>query len=234
MNVTDTHDLSGCPMADLDGAYVLGALSAAERIRYEAHLPTCPTCPAAIQEMAGLPGLLARVPVEQVIDPPQPPQTLWPRLVAEAAKERRRNRWRTALTSLAAAACVAALVVAGWLVVNNPPTSQAPSVPVAQAVPFAPVHGETAVSASAALEQVAWGTRIVMTCYSSSPAYASGEPFTLFVTLRDGTTLPASASWKPVLNKHLRIEGDVYVQKAQIAALEVRSEDGQPLLRLNL
>ena len=73
-----------------------------------------------------------------------------------------------------------------------------------------------------------------MTCYSGSPAYASGRPFTLFVTLRDGTTLPASASWKPVPNKQLRIEGDVYVQKAQIAALEVRSEDGQPLLRLKL
>jgi hypothetical protein len=173
-------------------------------------------------------------PVEQVIDPPQPPQTLWPRLVAGAAKERRRNRWHTTLTSLAAAACVVALVVAGWLVVKNPPTSKAPSVPTAQAIPFTPVNGENSVSASASLQQVAWGTRIVMTCYSGSPAYASGRPFTLFVTLRDGTTLPASASWKPVPNKQLRIEGDVYVQKAQIAALEVRSEDGQPLLRLKL
>ena len=234
MNVTDTRDPNGCPMADLDGAYVLGALSAAERIRYEAHLPTCPTCPAAIQEMAGLPGLLARVPVEQVIDPPQPPQTLWPRLVAEAAKERRRNRWRTALTSLAAAACVAALVVGGWFVVQNPPTSKAPSVPAAQAIPFTPVDGENGVSASASLQEVAWGTRIVMTCYSGSPTYAGDKPFTLFVILQDGRTMPATASWKPIPNKWLRIEGDVWVEKAQIAALEVRSQAGQPLLRLKL
>jgi hypothetical protein len=232
--VTDPHDPNGCVMADLDGAYVLGALSAPERIRYEAHLPTCPTCRAAVQEMAGLPGLLARVPAEQVIDPPQPPQTLWPRLVAEAAKERRRNRWRMAWTSLAAAACVAALVVAGWVVVHNPPTSKAPTVPVAQTVPFAPVNGESGVSASASLEQVAWGTRIVMICYAEGPAYGADRPFTLFVTLRDGTTLPASASWKPIPNKHLRIEGDVYVQKAQIASLEVRSPEGRPILRLKL
>ena len=234
MTVTEPHDLNACPMADFDGAYVLGALSATERIRYEAHLPTCLTCRTAVQEMAGLPGLLARVPVEQVINPPQPPTTLWPRLVAEAAKDRRRNRWRTALTSLAAAACVIALVVAGWLVVSNPPTSKAPSVHVGQAMPFAPVDGENGVSASASLQQVAWGTRIVMTCYSDSPAYASDKPFTLFVTLRDGSTLPASASWKPILNKQLRIEGDVYVQKAQIAKLEVRAPDGQTILRLKL
>ena len=107
--------------------------------------------------------------------------------------------------------------------------------PVAgQAMPFAPVDGENGVSASASLQQVAWGTRIVMTCYSDSPAYASDKPFTLFVTLRDGSTLPASASWKPILNKQLRIEGDVYVQKAQIAKLEVRAPDGQTILRLKL
>lgn len=234
MIITDPHDPTGCAMADLDGAYVLGALSAMERIRYEAHLPTCPTCQAAVQEMAGLPGLLARVPVDQVIDPPQPPQTLWPRLVAEAAKERRRNRWRMALTSLAAAACVAALVVAGWVVVQHPPTSNAPSVAAAKALPFTPIDRESGVSASASLQQVAWGTRIVMTCYSNSPAYGSDRPFTLFVTLRDGTTLPASASWKPLPNKHLRIEGDVYVQKAQIATLEVRADDGLTVLRLRL
>jgi predicted anti-sigma-YlaC factor YlaD len=221
-------------MADLDGAYVLGALSAAERVRYEAHLPTCPTCRAAVQEMAGLPGLLARVPVEQVIEPPQPPQTLWPRLVAEAAKDRRRTRWRTAFVGLAAAACVAALVIAGWVVVHNPPTSKAPSVPLAQSLPFTPVNSESGVTASASLQQVTWGTRIVMKCYSDSPAYAGDKPFTLFVILRDGRTLPATASWKPIPNKQLRIEGDVWVQKAQIAALEVRAQDGHPLLRLKL
>jgi putative zinc finger protein len=234
VNVIDPHDPNGCPMSDLDGAYVLGALPAAERVRYEAHLPTCPTCREAIQELAGLPGLLARVPVEQVVDPPQPPQTLWPRLVAEAARDRRRSRWHSALTSLAVAACVAVLVIAGWVVVHNPPTSKAPGVPVARMLPFVPVDGESGVTASASLQEVSWGTRIVMTCYSDSPAYAGDKPFTLFVILRDGRTLPATASWKPILNKQLRIEGDIWVQKAQIAALEVRSQEGQPLLRLKL
>ncbi|WP_345711797.1 anti-sigma factor family protein, partial [Kineococcus glutinatus] len=44
------------------GPYVLGALSSAERIAFEEHLPGCARCRAALEELAGLPGLLSRVP----------------------------------------------------------------------------------------------------------------------------------------------------------------------------
>jgi len=70
-----------------DAAYVLGALSPPERSAFEAHLRTCTSCAAGVTALAGLPGLLAKVPLEQVIDPaPVPlPQTLLPRLLREVA-----------------------------------------------------------------------------------------------------------------------------------------------------
>ena len=33
-----------CELAHLDGAYVLGALSPAERLAFERHLPSCAAC----------------------------------------------------------------------------------------------------------------------------------------------------------------------------------------------
>ena len=53
--------------AHWDAAYVLGALSAAERQEYEDHLTSCPSCRDAVAELAGMPGLLARVPTGEVL-----------------------------------------------------------------------------------------------------------------------------------------------------------------------
>ena len=47
--------------AQWDAAYMLGALSPADRREYEEHLAGCPTCQAAVSELAALPGLLAQV-----------------------------------------------------------------------------------------------------------------------------------------------------------------------------
>ena len=51
----------GCEYAHDDGAYVLGALSPAERAAYERHLSTCSACREAVAEIAVLPGLLGRL-----------------------------------------------------------------------------------------------------------------------------------------------------------------------------
>jgi len=55
-----------CPFSRQDGAYLLGALSPQERRTYEEHLANCPICSAALSEVAGLPGLLVRLPAEAV------------------------------------------------------------------------------------------------------------------------------------------------------------------------
>ena len=82
------------------------------------------------------------------------------------------------------------------------------------------------------MQQVAWGTRIVMQCFGDGKGY-SNRPYLLVVVLRDGTAI-TSAYWRGVPGKTLRIEGDVYQARAQIAAVEVRNQDGIALLRLTL
>ncbi len=50
------------------GPYVLGALPPENRRDFEAHLDTCADCRAEVQEFAGLPGLLSRLPADDVTD----------------------------------------------------------------------------------------------------------------------------------------------------------------------
>ncbi len=92
-----------------DAAYVLGALSPTERVAYEAHLTGCPSCSGAVTELAGLPGLLAKVPLEEVTAPPAAPlpETLLPGLLREVGARRRRRRRVAALSAAAAAVVIA-------------------------------------------------------------------------------------------------------------------------------
>ncbi len=69
--------------ADWDAAYVLGALSSAERRDFERHLHSCPRCTEAVSELAGIPGLLARVDPDDVaallaVDAPNAPSRTAP------------------------------------------------------------------------------------------------------------------------------------------------------------
>jgi len=98
-----------CEFAHLDAVYVLGSLSASERAEYERHLPGCQECSRAVRELAGLPGLLSKVPLE-VVEPPgehEPaPETLLPAVVSEARRSQRRRRGAIAAIVAAAAAIV--------------------------------------------------------------------------------------------------------------------------------
>ena len=58
-----------CDLADRDASYVLGALSPAERKEFEQHLAVCEGCARNVRELAGLPGLLARVDRAVLEDP---------------------------------------------------------------------------------------------------------------------------------------------------------------------
>lgn len=131
-----------CPFVRDDGAYVLGALTPAERLDFERHLADCPDCRRRVQELAGLTGLLARV-SPQVLeeqsadDAPPVPGSLLSSLVGDVRRERRRRHWLVA--GLAAAAVVAGAAVgalgsgivgvdsAGGPEATSPTASPAPS-----------------------------------------------------------------------------------------------------------
>jgi len=116
--------------------YLDGDLSDAERRALERHLNACPTCTAALDE-------LARV-VERARElPGQPPAAdLWPGIAARigpgapplpVAPAGKRRRWSFSFPELAAA-CLAAAVVSGggvWFLASRSPGSPIPTQPVA-------------------------------------------------------------------------------------------------------
>ncbi|MCX2955366.1 anti-sigma factor family protein [Lentzea sp. NEAU-D7] len=100
------------PFREWDGAYVLGSLSTAERLAYEEHLAQCASCEREVCGLAGITGLLSRVPeawaVQSLGTDPEVPATVLPRLVRAV---RRRRRVVTAATVLVAAVTGAVLGV---------------------------------------------------------------------------------------------------------------------------
>ena len=88
------------------GAYVVGALDAAERRTAEEHLAGCPDCAAELAEFRGLTAQLDRVPADEVTPEPVVASPELFARVAAAARPPVRRRWL-------AAAAAGTLFVAG-------------------------------------------------------------------------------------------------------------------------
>jgi hypothetical protein len=225
-----------CEFHHDDAAYVLGALSPAERQLFERHLADCDACATAVRELAGLPGLLARVD-PTVLDSPsgEVPPTLLPRLVGAVRRERRRQRW-AAVGAAAAAAVVAG--VGATVVVNavtdNPSTVATP--PVGQEM--VPVGG-TPIHADLALESVPWGTRLSLSCSypaddgdgDESYVPAPGASYALVVRTREGT-VEQVATWHSLEGRTMQLVAATQAARDDIASVEIRTSDGVPVLTL--
>jgi predicted anti-sigma-YlaC factor YlaD len=74
------------------GAYLLGALSRADRALADAHLRTCATCRAEVCSMSSLPGLLSRVPKTDISRLADPSPKLLERAPSVVAEQRQHNR----------------------------------------------------------------------------------------------------------------------------------------------
>lgn len=100
------------PFREWDGAYVLGSLSTADRLAYEQHLAQCASCEREVCGLAGVTGLLSRVPeawaVQSLGTDPEVPAAVLPRLVRTV---RRRHLVVAAATVLVAAVTGAVLAV---------------------------------------------------------------------------------------------------------------------------
>lgn len=211
------------------GPYVLGALSPAERERFVAHLPGCRSCSEAVEQLAGLPGLLARVPLEDVValDAPGdagPPATLLPDLLRRAARERRRRRWAVGALAAAAAAAVVVALVLGLSRGPDPASATSAERPMQALV-------STPITATVGLEPVAWGTRVDLHCaYAGSSA--GRLPYALVLTDRSGRT-ETVGTWTALPGRDATLAGATSWPRAQITAVEVRTLDGLAVLRLD-
>jgi hypothetical protein len=229
-----------CEFAHLDGSYVLGALSPAERQQFEEHLAGCPQCARAVRELAGLPGLLGRVDPEILELPPEAPRvpdTLLPALVREVRRTQRRRLLVTGgLAAAAVTVVVGATAVFGTIGQGDrtgaaPPPSASATVPAGQ--DMAPVdYGP--VTANLAFESVAWGTRLDLTCHYAPTADGQPVPpatYALVVRTRDGHTEQV-ATWRALPGRTMQLTAATAAGRDDIASVEVRTADGRPVLKL--
>ncbi|RKR75622.1 anti-sigma factor family protein [Frondihabitans australicus] len=228
--------------ADWDAAYVLGALSPAERREFEQHLTECDECSAAVTAFAAMPGLLAALPRDEALAlldadddteaqgagsdipsgwaaPVAAAPDLLPRLASRARRTRRRRLGVTIAGAAAAAALVAGAILVPPLVTHRSPTTE---VALKAAVP-------SALAATVDFTTEHWGTSIRMNCEYYGKGEGSGSEtgdswtYGLYVTDRSGTTTRVS-TWTTGPGSDVVTTGSIDTSLSQLTRVEVRSE----------
>jgi len=225
-----------------DAAYLLGSLTSQDRAAYEAHLAECPDCRHAVNQLAGLPGLLAAVPAERARTAgdagPGLPDTLLPRLLAEVQRSRFRRRWTNALVGAAAAAVLAVVVAAGLHNLSSTDPSP-PGLPNTSVVRhLVPVSPDIPVTATARLADEPYGTLITVRCtYRGHPepqAPGNGAvTYTMVVVDKSGHSQQI-AGWAAIPGQPAVIDGSTSVPHAQIASVRILGPGRRLLLTLQL
>ncbi|WP_418057916.1 anti-sigma factor family protein [Pimelobacter simplex] len=204
------------PYADWDAAYVLGALSSAERRAYEDHVDDCARCATAVAELGMLPGLLRLVPDEDGAALLAGPEVV----PAPAAPPRRRR-------SRATAAVLAVLLVGaigiGGVVLGN----RAEEPPDSVAVTLAGV-APSPLRATVRLTPTSWGTEIAMTCTYAGD-YGDRHRYALYVVDGAGERQLVSR-WQAGPGDTARTTGSTDLAPGAIQRVELEAADGTVLL----
>jgi hypothetical protein len=238
--------------AQWDAAYVLGALSPAERREFEEHLASCPPCQAEVTELAAIPGILAQIsPADaamfsmaddsaveltetasgpapaEVIE--GPPPSLLPQMIKKVRTRRRRM--------VAAVAGIAAAVVLaiGGIAIGTGLLPLGPDAP--RRIAFAPVV-PSAITAVADVIPDNGGTQIKVECVYAEvndPRPGGGHAdYSIFVVDRSGNASDIK-EWPATPNKQMRPSGTTPLNIAEIAELQIRQTDtNEVLLRASL
>jgi hypothetical protein len=233
-------------VTEWDAAYVLGALSPAERRDYEEHLEDCDRCRAAVAELMALPGLLGRIddarafalleaePAEDAGDAgpaPADPQPSTTDLVARIRAAERSRRIRRILVSTAGLAAAAALATVLTLAI--PPLLSPTPMPDAVAS-FSSASGEAIdVDMFVKLTSADWGTRLEMDCYYHPTGDADGgygaAEYSLWVVGTDGSERSVS-TWTSTPGGEVVLDAATATPIDEISQLDLRSVDGEVVL----
>ena len=175
-----------------DAGYVLGALSADERLEFERHLEKCERCRASLAELAGIPGILAKLPVAEAIAVASVPEKqerelAFPELgIVQrlAGLEVRRSKMRTMTLAIAAAAVVVVLLGGLWASNVFAPSAQSHEMLAL---------GQNVVTAQLSVMPEEYGSRIVWSCqYSAAWGDKCSYDLVVIDTAGAATTV---ASW---------------------------------------
>jgi hypothetical protein len=204
-----------------DAAYVLGALGPAERRAFEEHLSGCADCARAVADLAGLPGLLGQVDESAFTSPdaaPPLPETLLPGLLREVRRRRRRTRL---ITLAGVAASTVLLVMLGGLLLARGTGSSPETSPPGPTQTMTQLH-QHQLTATVALQKVAWGTRMQLSCTYKSDSWGGEAPptYALVVHTRDGQSEQV-ATWRAVPDQETHLEAATAADPGEIASVDV-------------
>ena len=222
--------------AEWDAAYVLGSLTPDERLEYERHLETCDRCTAAVAELVGLPGLLAKLPADQAVEiaapdgrPDTRPEST---LAAVAHRVRHRRRRRRAWVAVTAGLAVVAAVLGGLAVgsaADRGSTVQAGGAPSSSTPPDRSagdrytLTGSQGLDVDLAVSGEQWGTRFDWGCsYGGKRWSADGSVMYDLVVVRKDGSVQTVASWSAAGAEARGLSASTDVRRDDIAEVQVR------------
>lgn len=202
------------------GAYLLGAVSPADRIRIQEHLHDCVTCQRDVIDLSSLPGLLWRVTPSDIPDPAADDVTTASPTKRRIWRSNRRHRqW---LLAAAAAVVVAGGTVGGVLATGNPSGSHPATTVVSGTDPA------SGLQATARMHAQSWGTEVDLQL-GDLPRNAWCE---LIVHTRDGQQEVAGSWSAPAQSGTADLPTATSFKLADIASLSVLTNGGKQLINL--
>lgn len=216
-----------CPYADSDAAYVLGALDPTEQRGYRAHLADCARCRAAVEDLAAMPGYLARLlPGADLALTVSAAPDLLPRLAERVRAQRRFARWRRTFAGV----LVAAAAAAGTVVLTTPEgTDNEATAFTMSAEPGVPVEATLLVTGRG------WGTSIDTRCrYDGESDTESAQSTYLLIAIDDDGGESLVSSWRQLAGREITVPGSTNLDLDDIDRLEVRTSTGDTILRTGL
>lgn len=204
-----------------DAAYVLGALTPAESLEYEAYLDEHPAARDDVADLARLPGLLRSISVDEAVallddEPTRDVAAGTCTVQALAARVSARRRRRRVGASLVAAAAVVALVVGGYTLGGLTAGASGSSQPSAAMTPAA----GSQVTADIALASTKWGSRLDWECSYATAWKGGSGSYDLLVT-DDSGAQTVVASWQAIGGKATGLTAATAIPAASIRAVSI-------------
>ncbi|TMM16422.1 MAG: zf-HC2 domain-containing protein [Actinobacteria bacterium] len=194
------------------GPYLLGAVSAGQRLQLEEHLESCPMCREEVVRLAGLPGLLWRAASDDVHEP----RLDTPGVPEDVPSSRPRRHRRRVAAMVAALAIVGGTVAGLDLTVGrtSPPAIRPSAQPASTTL--AASDPATKVSATAVLTAQPWGTGVRL----SMRGLPYGARCELVVHAANGSS-DISGTWNAAYTPRVDIPAATDIDRANIASLEI-------------